>query len=304
MSDYWSLRLLGCDGSEWDIEGPDAGAQGAFILPKAQQFYHSPAVTYWVQAGAGQKYQGFAYAPRKPLFHICTTSDDPEDWRDIWSRLSMAFGDPDDVFRLESTTADGVRYLQMRLRQHLAAFEAIEGLSGKDPHLFGCGSVGVDAQCEQPHWYSDPVQFSWSLPSGTSGATTTFQHPGNPGPVTIWPRWYLTAPGRWVIPDRSYGQEDKFGRHGYNDATNTYSVVALSSGEDLEIDSDPDEEFMVTIAGGLGPWMRSQGDVLTYPIPKFTPPHTVTVSVTSATAGATATIECDRYYDTPFGRSL
>jgi len=305
MSDHFALQLLGCDGSTWDIEGPDADAQGVFLLPRPQQFYHSPAVTYWIKSGgAGEKYQGFSYAPRKPLFALVTHDTDPDVWRALWSDLTLAFGDPDDTFRLRAETNDGVRFLRMRLRQHLAAFEAIEPIVGMDPHLFGCGSVGVDAQCDQPHWYGTPGITSWSLPSGTSGNTTTFLHPGNPGPVPIWPRWTLTAPATWVLPDRSYGQEDDFGRYGDDDSANTWTSTPLVAGEDVLIDSNPDEEFMVTVAGGLGPLMRQGGDFLVYPVAPFTAPHNVTVAVSGATAGATATIECDRWFDTPFGRSL
>ena len=306
MSQYWSLQLLGCDGSTWDIQGPDEGAQGVFLLPKPVQFYHSPAITYWIKSGgAGEKYQGFSYKRRDPLFGLYTESDDPDDWRALWSDLTLAFGTPDDTFRLKSTTTDGERYLKMRLLQHLDSFQALEGLAGKDPHLFGCGAVMVNAACEQPHWYGDALTGSWSLPSGTSGSTTTFPHPGNPGSVPVWPKWTLTAPATWTtIPDRSYGQEADFGRFDEDDSLNTWSCTPLIAGEDLLVDANPDEEAMVTIGGGLGPLMRQGGDLLVYPVAERTVPHDVTVAVSGATAGATATIEIVPLYDTPFGRGL
>lgn len=306
MTEHFSLQLLGCDGSTWHIEGDGVDDEGVFLLPKPQQFYHSPAVTYWIKSGgAGEKYQGFSYASRKPLFALVAHDTDPEAWRALWSELTLAFGTPDDTFRLRAETNDGVRYLRMRLRQHLAAFEAIEPIVGMDPHLYGCGSVGVDAQCEMPHWYGDALTGEWSLPSGTSGSTSTLPHPGNPGSVPSWPKWTLEAPATWsTIPDRSYGQEDDFGRFGEDDSANTWSCTPLIAGEDLLVDSNPDEEAMITIDGSLGPLMRQGGDLLVYPVAARTAPHNVTVAVSGATAGVTATIEVIPLYDTPFGRGL
>lgn len=60
MSDQWALSITGADGSHWDIEGPDWGLQGVWLLPKPKQFYESPAQTFWIKSGGGlQKYQGY-----------------------------------------------------------------------------------------------------------------------------------------------------------------------------------------------------------------------------------------------------
>jgi hypothetical protein len=61
---------------------------------------------------------------------------------------------------------------------------------------------------------------------------------------------------------------------------------------------------MRTAAGGIGPWMRSSGNTLIYPVAPHTAGHNVTVSVTGATAGVTATIEVDRWFSRPWGVSL
>lgn len=305
MTEHWALELHGQDGSTWPIQGAGSGpgGSGVQLLPNTQQFYHSPAVTYWVDSGGAlQEYQGFSYKRRDPLFGLWTEDDDPEDWRALWSELSMAFGDPDDTFKLKSITTDGDRWLDMRLLEHLGAFEPAEGaqVGGRDPHIHAGGVVMVDAACERPHWYSTVATEAWSLPSGTSGNTSTFEHPGSPGAVAVWPRWTLNGPGTWILPDRSYGQEEKFGRAGEDDSAKTYTVVTLLADEDVAINADPNQPFMHPLA----PWMRSNGQSLIYPVKKWTAPHNVTVSVSGATAGVTATLFMDQLFDTPFGRSI
>lgn len=304
MSDFLALALIGKSGRRWDISGPNQGQQGVELMPKPKAFYDSPVETYWIKSGGAlQKYQGFSYKRRDPLFGLVCSGDDPEEDVYIHDQVRMDLGDPDDVFQLEATSSWGTRWLSMRLLEDPKAFETGDW-EGKDPHLYGANTLMVSAAAEMPHWYGDPVTESWTLTAGGSGSTTTFLHPGNPGDVVIWPRWTLNAPGSWVIPDWSWGQELDFQRPVGQDTHLTYPVVALLAGEDLDIDTGPDGPYMVTISGSLGPWMRSSGKELIYPVAPHTPVTAVTVSVSGASADATATIECDRWFSRPIGMSL
>ncbi|WP_433568065.1 hypothetical protein ACQP1O_43255 (plasmid) [Nocardia sp. CA-151230] len=304
MSDYLALRLIGKSGRVWTISGPGAGCEGVELMPKPKAFYDSPAVTYWISAGGGmQKYQGFSYKRRDPLFGLVIAGDDPEDELAIADQVRQDLGNPDDTFQLEAETRSGVRRLTMRLLEDPKAFETLD-FEGRDPHNFEANSLMVSAACEQPHWAADPVTSDWSLPSGTSGSTSAFQHPGNPGDVAVFPRWTLNAPGQWTLPDPSFGQEIDFQRPPGADTNRMYPVVALQAGEDVEIDTNTNEPFMITAAGGLGPWMRSSGRDMIYPVAPNTEPFLTTVSVTGAVTGVTATIEVDRWYSRPFGMSL
>lgn len=304
MSDFLSLAIVAPSGRRWDISGVGQGAQGVELMPKPKQFYDSPAQTYWIKSGGAlQKYQGFSFKRRDPLFGLVICGDDPEEEAEIHSQMRMDLGMYDDTFRLEGTTSYGTRSLTMRLLEDPKAYETGDW-EGKDPHLYEAGTLMVSAACEQPHWAGDPVPESWTLPSGTSGSTTTFLHPGNPGDVPVFPRWTLNAPAQWTIPDPSFGQELDLQRPAGADLARTYPVVALLAGEDVEIDTNGDKPFMITHAGGFGPWMRSGGRELIYPVKAHTPPFETTVSVTGAVAGVTATLECDRWYSRPFGVSL
>lgn len=304
MSDFLRLTLIGVSGRRWEISGPDQGKEGVELAPKPKQFYDSPAQTYWIKSGGElQKYQGFSFKRRDPLFGLIISGDDPGDEAEIHSQIRMDLGMYDQQFTLEAETSYGVRTLKMRLLEDPKAYETGEW-EGKDPHLYPVGTLMVSAAAEMPHWYGDPVTSSWELIAGTSGSTTTFLHPGNPGDVVIFPRWTLNGPGAWVLPDPSFGQEIDFQRQPGADTNLTYPVVTLLPSEHIEIDTNGDEPFMLTSDGGLGPWMRSSGKELIYPVAPHTLPFETTVSVTGATAGVTATISCDRWYSRPFGVSL
>lgn len=303
MSDFLAITLVAPSGRRWDISGPNQGLQGCELMPKPKQFYDSPAETYWINSGGAlKKYQGFSFKRRDPLFGLVFCGDDPEDEAEIASQVRMDLGMYDQQFTLEAKTSSGTRSLQMRLLEDPKAFETGEW-EGKDPHLYGASTLMVSAAAEMPHWYGDPETESWTLPSGTSGSTTTFLHPGNPGDVVVFPRWTLNGPATWTIADPSLGQEIDFQRPPGADTNLTYPVVALLNGEDVELDVNPSEPFMLTAAGSFGPWMRSNGRELIYPVAPHTDPFETTISVTGATAGVTATLECDRWYSRPFGVS-
>ncbi|MFC9432679.1 hypothetical protein [Nocardia sp. NPDC057030] len=303
MSDLLALALVGVKGRRWDISGPNQGAQGVELMPKPVQFYDSPAETYWIKSGGAlQKYQGYSFKRRDPLFGLVICGDDPADEAEIASQVRLDLGMYDQQFTLEAQTAYGTRSLKMRLLEAPKTAETSDW-EGKDPHLYATSTLMVSAAAEMPHWYSTPVTSAWTAP-GPSGATANFVHPGNPGDVVIFPRWTLTGPGTWVLPDPSWGQEIDFQRPPGADADRTYTVVTLLDGEDVEIDTNPDHPYMISAAGGFGPWMRSNGRELIYPVAAQTRPALVPVAVSGAGAGATATLECDRWYSRPWGVTL
>ena len=133
--------------------------RACFCCRSPQQFYHSPAKTYWIKSGgAGEKYQGFSHAPRNPLFGLVAHDPDPDTWRALWSDLTLAFGDPDDTFRLR------VRNQRWCAVPEDAAAAALGGVRGYRRRSSGwtrtCSAAAAvmwTRQCDQPHWYGDPA---------------------------------------------------------------------------------------------------------------------------------------------------
>ncbi|MEV6432568.1 hypothetical protein [Nocardia sp. NPDC051463] len=300
MSNYLALTLIGRTGRRWDVAGPNEGAQGVLLLPKPKQFYDTPALTYWIKSGgAQQKYQGFSYKRRDPLFGLVMFGNSPEEAMYVADQVRADLGNPDDTWCFEAVSDWGTRRLEMRLLEAPEPFTA-GAWEGKDGYLYEANTLSVSAACEQPHWFADPVTAEWTV-----GDPPTMEHPGNPGDVPIFPRWTLNAPAtEWEIWDGSWGQELDFQRPAGADTNRTYKVTPLLAGEDVRLDTNQDKPFMITHDGGFGPWMRSNGRELIYPVARHTPPTDVPISVTGAPAGATATLVCDRWFSRPVGASL
>ena len=306
MSDDLALAAIGADGQRWDIAGPDAGDQYVWLMKGPKQFYESPAITYWIQSGGGlESYQGSSFKMRKPLFGLVVLGRSPAHAMAVHAELRKSLGAVgEDVFTLEAQTeAWGTRTLSMRHFTTPIAFESGEWEGGKDPHLSDGPTLMIDAACEMPHWKGETLTGAWTLPAGTAGSNTIL-HPGQMGDVATFPRWTINAPAKWNIPDPSWGQEADFQRPAGADIARQFPVVQLNTGEDSYLHSDESTAAIVTVAGGLGPWMRSNGDSLIYPVKGFTPPTSLAISVTGAVAPVTATIEVDQLYSMPWAASL
>lgn len=308
MSDFLELSLTGVEGSQWDVSGPQAGAQGVWMLPQTSKLLSdTPAKTFWIKSGYGQKYQGFQYQRRDPLFGFFIDPDaSPQQWRDIDSRFRLALGHYNDQFVISATTQpdNQTRQLTIRLLQEPTSWEK-GAWEGKDPHLYSASTIVVDGACETPHWVGEMETASWTITSGSSGAANILL-PGNPGDVAIFPRWFVNAPtsgtATWTIPDYSWGQEADFFRPAGADATRTVPLPGLLPGEDCDVNTNDDLEYIIAV--NKSPvWMRNNGDFAFYPIAPQTPPTLVPISVTGATPPMTATVECDRWYTRAWGVS-
>ncbi|PQP24168.1 hypothetical protein [Rhodococcus opacus] len=298
MSDYLEVTLTGSDGSVWDLSGPAAGDQGVEMRPKTSGLFEPPNKTLWIKSAFGSKYQGHKVQRRDVIFSVQIYGTHAAEWRDVDSRFRMALGNYDTQFTLTFTTEDGPRSLKLRLLEQPKPYES-GGYEDHDPNIFADSTMTITAAAEQPYWEGEVETASWTLASGTSGSGT-ITLPGNPGDVPIWPRWTVTAPSKWTLPDRSWGQ-DLFNA-AVADATRTVVLPTLLTGEDSHCDANPQEEAIIA-ANGAPVWQRWNGRGILYPIPPHTPPQTVPISVTSAVAGASVVVEFDRWYSRPWGVS-
>lgn len=302
MSEYLTQYLNGCDGSRWNLT--DA-TEGVLLRPGPQKFIDAPAKTFWLETSTGSSYQGMRFERRDPVFSVQIHHPDPLVWADIDSKFRMALGMVgEDVFELEAHTAYGVRKLSMRLLTDPIAY-ATADYEKKDPWLTHDSTLGISAACENPFWEADPLEYEWSLPSGTSGSTT-FQVE-NRGDVEVWWKAFVTAPGSWTFSDRSWGQKiyakttPPYNR-ALDDADRDQWIPTLLAGEDCSIDTDPDELTLVA-ANGAPVQARWQSNGFLYPIrPRLLPEDgAFTVSVTGANPGAGVKLWVPRRYTRPWG---
>lgn len=305
MPEQMVIWLRGVDGSRWDLSGPDAGVQGVELRPGPKRFIDAPARTFWIQGAQRQHYLGHQFERRDPVFAVNIFVPDPNTppadmpyvWRDIDSRFRQALGMYDGEFRLTVETGSDIRHLDMRLLSDPIAYENGEW-EGKDPHLYATSTLLINAAAAQPFWYADDLEFSWALESGSSGSTTFAYE--NRGDVIVWPRYFVTAPGTWTLPDPSWGQEIAHQRPPGSDLIRDETLPTLLSGEDCDVHSDPDEPFL-TAANKAPVWARTNGRGLIYPIKPKTLPTSLTVSIADATPGAAVTLTIPRRYSRPIG---
>lgn len=294
------ITLTGCDGSVWVLSGPgvDPDGLGVTMRPGPKRLVDAPAKTLWIQGAAHQTYQGVQFQRRDPTFTVTIVAETPREWRDLDSAFRVALGMYDQQFTITVDTSDTSRSLDLRLLQEPVAWES--DWEGRDPHTIRASTLQVMASAEQPFWYADDLVLTWSTSSGAGSTTLLYQ---NLGDVIVWPRYFVNAPGSWVLPDYSWGLETEYQRPAGSDATNTLPLPTLLAGEDCDVSSDPDEEFIVAVNGALV-WARTQGRGLIYPIAPKTPPTSVQVSVSGASPGAGVTVTIPQRYSRPIGVSL
>lgn len=294
------ITLTGCDGSTWVLAGPgvEPDGLGVTMRPGPKRLIDAPAKTLWIQGAVNQTYQGVQFQRRDPTFMVTIVRDTPREWRDLDSAFRTALGMYDQQFTITVDTSDSSRSLDLRLLQEPTAWEA--DWEGRDPHTIRASTLQIAAAAEQPFWYADDYVLPWSTTTGTGSTSLVYQ---NLGDVIVWPRYFVNAPGIWVLPDFSWGQEGEYQRPPGVDVANTVPLPTLLSGEDCDVNSDPDEEFIVAV-NRAPVWARTEGRALVYPIAPKTPPTSVPISVSGANPNAGVTVTIPQRFSRPIGVSL
>jgi hypothetical protein len=304
MSKYLTLYLNGCDGSRWDLTNE---TEGVLLRPGPQKFIDAPAKTFWLETSTGSSYQGMRFERRDPVFSVQIYHPNPLVWADIDSRFRMALGMVgEDEFELEAHTSYGVRRLKMRLLTEPIAYASAD-YEKKDPYITHDSTLGISAACENPFWEADPLEYEWTLESGTSGEVTWQIE--NRGDVECWWKAFVTAPGDWTVSDKSrglkiYAKNTPPYNRAADDAEREQWIPPLLPGEDLSIDSDPDERTLVA-ANGAPVQNRWNSNGILYPIRARLRPEDpdagFTVRVENANPGAAVKLWVPRRFTRPFG---
>lgn len=300
MSQYLTLYLLGDDGSRWDLTNE---TEGVLLKPGPSMLIDAPARTYWLETSTGSHYQGMSFTRRDPVFSVQVYGKDPYVWADVDSRFRMALGMVGEgQFTLEAHTSYGIRRLKMRMLAEPKAYES-EQYERKDPWLTHDSTLAITAACENPFWEADPVELSWELESGTAGVGQVMFE--NRGDVPVFWKANATAPARWSVSDRSWGQKT-YAKSTYpfnraiDDAEREVWLPEIFAGEDLDIDTHPDEPTLIA-DNGNPVQARWQSNGIYYPIKPGTLPTPVPVRVENAHPGAAITFKIPRWFSRPWG---
>lgn len=291
------VEIYGCDGSYWYVSGPDLDQEaGVSLNPRLTGAIDAPVKTLWLPGAFGQEAQGYRWQRRDIVFAVQTYAQDPETWMSVDSGWREAFDYVKET-RIVYTTSAGSRWISVRMLEEPKAYEG-EAEKGKSPFLTCDSTVVMTVAAELPFYVSDSLWYEWEIPSGgvTNGSVQI--NIQNDSDVPVWPRWTLSAPGEWTLPDFSWGSEEY--SRGAQDAGRTVVLPSLSSYENVVVDSDPRRQTILAenMANVQGRW---KGQDLLYPIGPGVN-ESVPVSVRNATEGAVLRLEVPRWYTRPWSR--
>lgn len=254
MSEF-SLIIEGADGSRWPVHGKDASGKSVRLLEgSVGELYDAPlSTTYRSRVGqAGADYRGHRWLERRPVLTLAFFGDG---WERDEMRFHRALRPDRDATLVVRTGLSGERRLTVRLE------EAPETDRSRDPYSEGVVIKQYSLVAADPYWYEpQPAtdEFKFDGSNWTGGYVTV----SNPTDVDCWPRWVLTAPAKFGLPDMDLTRPEPKQRYVY--------LPFQPYKREVLVDTDPMEEMIVANDATLM-WARMDGQFFQHPIPAFTP---------------------------------
>ncbi|RBO87960.1 hypothetical protein [Nocardia puris] len=284
------VEVEGCDGSRFVISGVGMGAQGVWLGTDVAGIYDAPVRTIY---GSHSSQIGSTYYARRNLqrdivFGVTVGNTTGRTWGQADSAWRKAWSYDRDT-RLWITTEDSRRHLRLRLGEQ-PAFEP-----ERDPHMTKVERVVMTCVAGDPWWYEEPVTDAFVATGPESQGAVTVS---NPTDVEIWLEWIVQGPGRWVLPDFSWG-DNRF-RRAEEDRHRRISLPMARADQVFWVQSDPFADQLRDMNGSQV-WSLMNGVAFLYPVPPWTPETELPVSVTDAEEGAGLQVRCPRTWSRPWG---
>lgn len=295
MSKYLKITIIGRDGSVWNVSGPGYGQQGVILKPRVSQLIDAPVKTLFVPGPFGEEYAGKRVQRREMVFTVQVggVDIDPDTWGEIDAAWRWAWDYEEQskmiVEVIDGSTGDTVseRYMMLRL------LEEPKSYGDRDPYLTGDEEVVMTVTATFPYWRADDRVYEWSTSSTSGSYTFTVE---NDGDVPVWPRWSVTAPATWTLPDKSWGN-DMYSR-AVEDAARTVPVPALPNNAHASIDSDPRVQTIICV-NGYPAQQHWKGKDLLYPVMPGKS-GAMPVSFSAASGGAAVQLRIPSWYSRPW----
>ncbi|NQE89020.1 phage tail protein [Nocardia terpenica] len=257
--------------------------------------YDAPVTTIWTQSAfqIGSSFAGYRINKRDLIFSVNVFEMPGRPWELVDSMWRKAWAyDRDSILTI--TTQYGARSLRLRLAQQ-PEFKPVH-----DPHLKMWGQVVMTCTAGNPWWVEADATATWTTNIDTSGGQigSGTVRISNPTDQPMWLKWVCSAPGKWTLPDFSFGDNSQ-GR-AVADAHRVITLPLTIAGQDLTVDTDPLEEMIVS-ADGTPLWAWMNGVTFLYPVPPWTAPTQLPVSVTYALPGASVMVVQNRNWSRPWG---
>lgn len=255
LDEQVKITIRGVDGSNWVIHGPGSTNSPVRLMEgQLADFMDVPfSTTYRGVAGrAGKTFRAVHYAERNLVLRLNIAGDNGFSWASIDSDFRRAFS-PEEEAQVEVVTAlSGRRWMNVRLG------EAPELMNTIDPHEQSNAQFQYVLVAGDPYWHSEPIVSEFVFNGSNwfgDGVTVT-----NPGDVMAWPKWVLTAPAKYGLPDIDLKTpvDERLDRFVY--------LPFQPTGREVVVDTDPFEEMITTNDGTLL-WAKMNGQYFMNPLP-------------------------------------
>lgn len=253
-ADEFTLIVEGSDGQRWPIHGPEAwGRQVRLAEGSVGELYDAPlSSTYQPRVGqAGSTYLAHRYLERHVVLNMVFFGDE---WDRLEQRFRSSLTPGKDATLVVRTNLSGERRLTVRLG------EGPTYQDGRDPYSQQVMQKQFSLTAADP-WWREPVDYTDTYRFNGTNWVGDHVVVNNPTDVPAWPKWVLTSPAKYGLPDIPIGANHDQDRMVY--------LPFQPNGRTAVVDTDPLEEMIVANDGTLM-WARMNGQFFQHPIPPFT----------------------------------
>lgn len=257
------VEWFGVDGSYWWLEGDKLPHNYPVMLAENPiGIYDAPITTQYVETALseGGRFDNYRYNIRDVALTVNIFGKTGDDWQEWESRFFDSWS-PDESGRLVITTSSGARWLDLKKAKEVSAEWE------KAPQLNGHAVVPMVGRAEDPFWYSEQITDTVVFDGIHYESAVTLM---NPADVHTWPKWVLTGPARWILPDYSWKGDEQSRRMIHCPYQTLNNAVV--------IDTDIQSEMAVSTVEANW-WSRFHGQGFLYPIPARTRPTQVPIYV-------------------------
>lgn len=259
LSEQANLTIEGVDGVRWHIHGPRSATSPVRLREgDVGELFDAPFSTVYkgVAGMPGKRFRGLNYAERNVVLRLNIAGESGRGWAAVDSRFWRSLSGERPFRLLVETELSGRRWLWVRLA------EAPKVENSLDPHEQSNMMMQIVLTAENPFWQAAPIKDEFVFDGSnwaTGGVTVT-----NPGDVPAWPKWVLTAPAKYGLPDidLSTPVDKRLDRFVY--------LPFQPTGREVLVDTDPFEEMITTNDGTLL-WAQMNGQFFQNQLPARLP---------------------------------
>lgn len=253
----------------------------------------------------GSTYLGKRILERPLEFGVVIDSTNGLSWQENDSEFRKMWSHDEDC-KLWIETETSRRYLKIRPLEFTYDIEY-------DPNQTQIETVKLKCVAMDPYWHEDDYTdtFTATVATAANVFTTGSVLVENRTNIEVYPEWLLLNPGVPRLPDYSWGDKrhNGYGTNGYFDAATEFAarkivMAEVLAGYPVRVETRPDARD-----GGyqsLDQTYRQRMKMIRfmYPIPPYTPPTALPVSISKAAAGASIQLRMPRPWSRPWGLEM